>query len=106
MSGDLSFSLKLYNTVLLFNLAYASQIVKMWYTEIQQYDFKKPGFSSATKQFTQVVWKNTSQVGCGIAMGPKNADGRYRVYGVCQYKDAGNVVSSTTDFFSLNVFPI
>jgi hypothetical protein len=106
MSGDLSFSLKLYNTVLLFNLAYASQIVKMWYTEIQQYDFKKPGFSSATEHFTQVVWKSTRQVGCGIAMGPKNADGRYRVYGVCQYKDAGNVVSSTTDFFSLNVFPI
>jgi len=44
-------------------------------------------------------------VGCGIAMGPKNADGRYRVYGVCQYKDAGNVVSSTTDLYSLNVVP-
>ena len=77
----------------------------MWYYEIERYDFKKPGFSPATKQFTQVVWKNTSQVGCGIAMGPKNADGRYRVYGVCQYKDAGNVVSSTTDLYSLNVVP-
>ena len=78
----------------------------MWYTEIQQYDFSKPGFSSATENFSQVVWKSTSQVGCGIAMGPKTADGRYRVYGVCQYKDPGNVVSSTTDLFTLNVLPI
>ena len=103
---DLNISLKSYNMLLHIDLDYASHIVKMWYYEIERYDFKKPGFSPATKQFTQVVWKNTSQVGCGIAMGPKNADGRYRVYGVCQYKDAGNVVSSTTDFFSLNVLPI
>jgi len=72
----------------------------------QQYDFKKPGFSSATKQFTQVVWRSTKEVGCGISMGPKTSDGRYWVYGVCQYKDAGNVVSSTTDLFTLNVLPI
>ena len=88
------------------DLDYASHIVKMWYYEIERYDFKNPGFSSATKHFTQVVWKSTSQVGCGIAIGQKTSDGRYRVYGVCQYKDAGNVVSSTTDFFSLNVLPI
>ena len=102
----MNISLKSYNTLLLYDLDYASRIVKTWYTEIQQYDFKKPGFSSATKQFTQVVWRSTREVGCGIAMGQKTSDGRYWVYGVCQYKDAGNVVSSTTDHFSVNVLPI
>ena len=57
----------------------------MWYDEVAMYNFTQPGFSSATGHFTQVVWKATTQVGCGVAM---SNDGG--VYGVCQYTPPGN----------------
>ena len=71
----------------------------MWYDEIKDYDFNKPGFSMATGHFTQVVWKSSSALGCGIAMGAKN--GVNWVYGVGQYTPPGNVI----DNFSENVLP-
>lgn len=47
-----------------------------------------PGFSSATGHFTQVVWKSTLQVGCGIrSCGNRN-------FVVCQYYPAGNYIGS------------
>ena len=40
--------------------------VDAWYDEIKDYDFAKSEFTSGTGHFTQVVWKNTKQVGCGV----------------------------------------
>lgn len=37
----------------------------MWYNEVKDYDYSKPGFSMKTGHFTQVVWKGTKRVGCG-----------------------------------------
>jgi len=66
--------------------------VKMWYDEIEIYDFKNPGFSSATGHFTQVVWKGSSKLGCGYQGGNV----------VCRYcKEAGNMSGA----FEENVLP-
>ena len=56
-----------------------------WYNEIKQYNFNKPGFISGTGHFTQIIWKDSKEVGFGYAQG---SDGYY--YGVANYYPAGN----------------
>lgn len=61
------------------------EVVRMWYDEVKLYDFKKPtGFSMETGHFTQVVWLDTTQVGCGMAQCKGND------IWVCQYETPGN----------------
>lgn len=60
------------------------EVVRMWYDEVKIYDFKKPGFSMETGHFTQVVWLDTTQVGCGMAQCKGND------IWVCQYERPGN----------------
>lgn len=40
--------------------------VKRWYDEIQQYDFNKAKFSPNVGHFTQLIWKNTTDVGIAV----------------------------------------
>jgi glioma pathogenesis-related protein 2 len=68
-----------------------AQFVQDWYDEIGQYDFNNPGFSGGTGHFTQVVWKDTKQVGCGIAQ----CDGGALL--VCNYSPAGNMEGQYPD---------
>ncbi len=49
---------------------------KAWYDEIKDYDFNLSRFSAATGHFTQVVWKNSKQVGFGVAFGDSPRSGR------------------------------
>ena len=58
--------------------------VKMWYDEIAKYRFPNGGFSMETGHFTQVVWRGTSQVGCGHSQCKGND------IWVCNYDPAGN----------------
>lgn len=44
----------------------AEEVVKDWYSEILAYNFKQPGFSLNTGNFTQLVWKKTMEIGVGI----------------------------------------
>lgn len=57
----------------------------MWYDEVTNpgYNFANGGFSGGTGHFTQVVWKGSTELGCGIA----------GVYVVCRYCNvAGNMM--------------
>jgi uncharacterized protein YkwD len=58
--------------------------VKMWYDEIAKYKFPDGGFSMDTGHFTQVVWRGTTQVGCGHSSCNGND------IWVCNYDPAGN----------------
>lgn len=69
----------------------ANQIAKMWYNEITLYDFNKPGFTKNTAHFTQMVWKNTQEIGCGIAFN------RDKTYCVCNYYPPGNIMEAFGD---------
>ncbi|WP_242025817.1 CAP family protein [Phormidium tenue] len=74
----------------------ANSTMQNWYdNEVSQYNYDSPGFSQSTGHFTQVVWKSTTQLGCGTAKGNKTlGDQTYNAfYVVCNYAPAGNVSS-------------
>uniref|UniRef100_A0A6Q2XHX4 SCP domain-containing protein n=1 Tax=Esox lucius TaxID=8010 RepID=A0A6Q2XHX4_ESOLU len=71
--------------------------VDKWYSEIKDYHFDKPGFVPGTGHFTQVVWKDSREVGVGIA-----TDGKTIIV-VGQYHPAGNI--SNAGYFEKNVLP-
>jgi uncharacterized protein YkwD len=64
----------------------AESAVKAWYDEVNAYNFSKPGFASATGHFTQMIWRDTKQIGCGVA---KCYLGTVRFW-VCHYAPQGN----------------
>ncbi|MBE9003091.1 MULTISPECIES: CAP family protein [unclassified Nostoc] len=73
--------------------------VEDWYSEIKDYKYESPGFSSETGHFTQVVWKGSTKLGCGAAQGTATIEGnKYNAfYVVCQYATAGNVQGQFPD---------
>ncbi|CDO93499.1 unnamed protein product [Kluyveromyces dobzhanskii CBS 2104] len=72
--------------------------VDAWYNEIKDYDFSSGDYSSSTGHFTQVVWKSTTKVGCGI----KECGGVWGDYIICSYDPAGNMLGD----FASNVEPL
>ena len=69
-------------------------VVDRRYSEIQKYNFDKPGFHTGTGHFTQLVWKSSKELGIGIAQA---ADGTW--YVVANYNPPGNISGQ----FPLNV---
>ncbi|XP_074614407.1 ectin-like [Acropora palmata] len=69
-----------------------------FYDEVKYYDFNKPGFSSRTGHFTQVVWKSTKRIGAAYAT---RKDGFFVV--VIRYSPPGNYRGE--DQFRNNVLP-
>lgn len=63
----------------------ATQMVNLWYDEINNYDFSNPQFSGDSGHFTQVVWKDSSELGIGYA---QSSNGSY-IY-VANYYPPGN----------------
>uniref|UniRef100_A0A3B1K5E8 SCP domain-containing protein n=1 Tax=Astyanax mexicanus TaxID=7994 RepID=A0A3B1K5E8_ASTMX len=41
------------------------EAVDSWYNEVKDYNYSRPGFSSGTGHFTQVVWKDSKELGYG-----------------------------------------
>lgn len=72
--------------------------IDAWYDEISSYDFNNPGFSENAGHFTQLVWKSSTLVGCGV----KSCNNAWGDYVVCSYQTAGNVIGDFAD----NVEPL
>jgi len=66
------------------------QPVQSWYDEIKDYDFDNPGYKQkgVVGHFTQVVWKNTKEMGIAMSRGKNGA-----TYVVARYLPAGNVTN-------------
>jgi len=79
------------------NLAYGgytnpAYYIYLWYQEGENYNYSNPGFSVSTGHFTQVVWKDTTQIGCGWVTSCAGTLGSYYPnYLACEYQPYGNV---------------
>lgn len=69
-------------------------VVDAWYSEIKEYNWNSPSAS----HFTQVVWKSTTQLGCGY----KQCGSYWGQYTICSYNPAGNFAGE----YSENVLPL
>ena len=79
------------------SLGDAGHAVKWWYDEVNNYNFGTPTWSNAVGHFTQVVWKGSKQVGCGVAAcGDKT-------YWVCRYTPTGNWNTNQPTVLTANV---
>eukprot|EP01025_Chloroclados_australasicus_P035343 TRINITY_DN3600_c0_g1_i3.p1 TRINITY_DN3600_c0_g1~~TRINITY_DN3600_c0_g1_i3.p1 ORF type:complete len:591 (-),score=56.65 TRINITY_DN3600_c0_g1_i3:881-2653(-) len=75
------------------------EVMSGWYNEIDLYDYSNPVFEVATGHFTQIVWSDTTQVGCYIhtcpeyvlseRKSPLQVPGDWE-YVVCRYNPPGN----------------
>ena len=76
----------------------AEKSVKSWYDEIEYYNFNRPSYQKVG-HFTQVVWKGTTQLGCGYA------SSKNEYYVVCNYYEAGNNIGDNMNYYRKNVLP-
>ncbi|CEJ82075.1 hypothetical protein VHEMI02166 [[Torrubiella] hemipterigena] len=85
------------------NLAYNSEktwasFINQWGGERTQYDFNRPtGYSDDTGHFTQLVWKDTTSLGCGYTKCS------YGVLVSCFYDPQGNIEGDNNKYFKDNV---
>ncbi|CAK4029313.1 DNA mismatch repair msh3 [Lecanosticta acicola] len=68
--------------------------VDAWANEEAIYNYAKQKFSETTGHFTQLVWQETTSVGCGlIQCDNSGAQGGIKgAYLVCEYSPRGNIV--------------
>lgn len=67
-----------------------SAVVQAWYDEGLHYDYTADSYNFATWDFTQLVWKSTTSLGCVVspcARGPVH---------VCVYYPPGNIAGQVT----------
>ncbi|PWY85138.1 PR-1-like protein [Aspergillus eucalypticola CBS 122712] len=102
-----------YGENLAFGYPNVSSAVAAWGDEVQKYNFQEPtGFTEETGHFTQLVWRETREVGCAaIDWGGINGTERPQGwYVVCEYSPRGNIIGGNKklgdkEFFKINVQP-
>ena len=65
--------------------------VHMWYCK-EEGCYTYPGSNGTTGHFTQVVWKTSREVGCGLCHLP--GTGYTKVYMMCAFKEPGNMAGA------------
>ncbi|EME79984.1 uncharacterized protein MYCFIDRAFT_18029, partial [Pseudocercospora fijiensis CIRAD86] len=68
--------------------------ISAWAQEEKTYNYAHGKFSEKEGHFTQLVWQNTTQIGCGLVQCDNNdaADSGVKgAYLVCEYSPRGNV---------------
>lgn len=83
-SGSLTHSGGKYGENLAVGYDTAAKAVEAWYEEGNNYDYSS---SSSFDHFTQIIWKDTTKLGC--AYKDCSSTGKYIV---CSYDPAGNVI--------------
>jgi pathogenesis-related protein 1 len=63
-----------------------AQVVRSWASEAADYDYESNGCRRVCGHYTQIVWRNTREVGCAVAQSAN------RQVWVCNYNPPGNVV--------------
>ena len=61
-----------------------AQVVDEWASESRNYDYRSNRCNGTCGHYTQIVWRDTREVGCGVARG-----GNREVW-VCEYNPPGN----------------
>ncbi len=64
----------------------ATEVVNSWGNEVKDYNYTKNTCRSVCGHYTQIVWRNTTEVGCAVAR-----KGREE-YWVCNYNPPGNYI--------------
>ena len=64
--------------------ATSAQVIGSWAEESRQYDYNSSKCRGTCGHYTQIVWRDTKEVGCAVARG------RGREVWVCEYDPPGN----------------
>jgi|CXWL01.1.fsa_nt_gi uncharacterized protein YkwD len=72
----------------------AREVVGAWATEAAAYDYASNGCSGLCGHYTQMVWRDTTRVGCAAHRCTTGSpfDARTWWLVVCRYEPAGNIV--------------
>jgi hypothetical protein len=62
-------------------------VTHLWYNEIDSYDFGTHGFNTKTRNFTQIVWRETTSIGVAMVRTPEGVS-----VVVARYYPAANVL--------------
>ena len=55
-------------------------MAKAWYETMSKYEFERPGFVRDAAGFINMIWKSTTELGCGISKAES-----HHVYVVCDF---------------------
>jgi uncharacterized protein YkwD len=63
-----------------------AQVVSQWASEARNYDYASNRCNGVCGHYTQIIWRGTSELGCGLAHGQR------REIWVCDYSPPGNII--------------